>query len=203
MFTRLLLVVAFLLGVSVAAGEVASAGATSACTIYVTNFGSSSVSVIDGDTNTVTDTIPSGFPYGVAVAPSGTIFITNFLSGSVSVIDGLTDAVTATVTVGSNPLSAATSGCPSPSVVAVVDGDGRSIQVSGTDFPPSTAVTITLGSVTLGTATTEPDGSFDATFIEVDCTVTSGELTATAGAVAATTNVVLSACTPAAPAFTG
>ncbi|REV12817.1 YncE family protein, partial [Mycobacterium tuberculosis] len=58
--------------------------------VYVTNFGSGTVSVINPATNTVTGspiTIGNG-PSGVAVSPvTGLVFVTNFDSNTVSVID--------------------------------------------------------------------------------------------------------------------
>ena len=48
-------------------------------TVYVTNAGDGTVSVIDAATNTVTATIPVGaYPDGVAVDPAaGTVYVTN------------------------------------------------------------------------------------------------------------------------------
>ena len=48
-------------------------------TVYVTNYGDGTVSVIDAATNTVTATIPVGSgPDGVAVDPAaGTVYVTN------------------------------------------------------------------------------------------------------------------------------
>jgi len=56
--------------------------------IYVANFFSSTVSVINGATNTVIATIPVGsMPAGVAYDPSnGYIYVTNYGSGTVSII---------------------------------------------------------------------------------------------------------------------
>jgi YVTN family beta-propeller protein len=74
-------------------------------TIYVLNQTSNSVSVIDGATNTVTATIPTGnLPYGLAVNPvTNTIYVGNSLSSNVTVINGATNAVTATVATGTSP----------------------------------------------------------------------------------------------------
>ncbi|MFD1272958.1 YncE family protein [Streptomyces kaempferi] len=69
---------------------------------YVTNFGSTTVSVIDTATNTVTDTITVGTsPVGVAITPDGNhAYVANFGSNTVSVIDTATNTVTDTITVG-------------------------------------------------------------------------------------------------------
>ena len=57
--------------------------------IYVANEGSGMVSVINSQTNQVTQTINVGIqPYGVAYATSTKeIYVTNIVSGTVSVID--------------------------------------------------------------------------------------------------------------------
>ncbi len=66
-------------------------------TIYVANFLSSDVTVIDGATDstiTVTDPNASG-PYDVAVnEQTNTIYVPNFDSNNVTVIDGATNATT-------------------------------------------------------------------------------------------------------------
>ena len=72
---------------------------------YVTNFKDGTVSVISGQTSTVTATIPVGTsPVGVAVSPlTGDVYVTNFKDGTVSVISGQTSTVTATIPVGTSP----------------------------------------------------------------------------------------------------
>jgi len=85
--------------------------------IYVTNFGScspiycpsppgSTVSVIDGSTNSVTNTIQVGQgPRGISVNPSiNRVYVTNEFDRTVSVIDGSTNAVVNTIPVGSEPI---------------------------------------------------------------------------------------------------
>ncbi|AHM06714.1 Pe_pgrs family protein [Mycobacterium tuberculosis variant bovis BCG str. ATCC 35743] len=79
--------------------------------VYVTNFGSGTVSVINPATNTVTGspiTIGNG-PSGVAVSPvTGLVFVTNFYSNTVSVIDPTTNTVTGSpITVGTAPTGVA------------------------------------------------------------------------------------------------
>jgi len=60
--------------------------------IYVANYGSGTVSVINGKNNTVIATIPVGSdPMGVAYDSSnGYIYVANWYSGTVSVINGTT-----------------------------------------------------------------------------------------------------------------
>jgi len=58
-------------------------------TVYVTNFDNDMVSVINGQTNTVTAASRSGRTDGVAVNPStNTIYTANPGDGTVSVING-------------------------------------------------------------------------------------------------------------------
>ena len=74
--------------------------------VYVVNSGSDSVSVINGATNTVIDTIPVGSsPEGVSFDSSnGYVYFTNFGSKNVSVINGATNSVIDTINVGSEPV---------------------------------------------------------------------------------------------------
>ena len=62
-------------------------------TVYVTNAGDNTVSVIDEATMTVTHTIPVGTnPDAVAVDPdTRTVYVTNDNDDTVSVIDGATE----------------------------------------------------------------------------------------------------------------
>ncbi|CKV25847.1 PE_PGRS family protein [Mycobacterium tuberculosis] len=77
--------------------------------VFVTNFDSNTVSVIDPNTNTVTGSIPVGTgAYGVAVNPGGNIYVTNQFSNTVSVIDPVTNTVTGSITdVGLDPTGVA------------------------------------------------------------------------------------------------
>nr|WP_286036431.1 YncE family protein [Mycobacterium tuberculosis] len=77
--------------------------------VFVTNFDSNTVSVIDPNTNTVTGSIPVGTgAYGVAVNPGGNIYVTNQGSNTVSVIDPATNTVTGSpIPVGLDPTGVA------------------------------------------------------------------------------------------------
>jgi YVTN family beta-propeller protein len=68
-------------------------------TLYVTNTGNDTVSVIDGQTNTVTATIRVGrSPQGITVGPrSKDIYVANGITSTVSVIRGQTNTVFATI----------------------------------------------------------------------------------------------------------
>ncbi len=81
--------------------------------IYVTNFRNDTISVINGTTNKIDDSISidgSGFksaPYGIAVNPTtGNVYVANYEDNTTSVIDGKTNTVIANNTpVGINPQS--------------------------------------------------------------------------------------------------
>lgn len=70
--------------------------------IYVTNYDSGDVSVIDGTTNSVIATIPVGtYPWGLAVNPiTNRIYVSNEDDSSLSVIDGATNSVLSTIALG-------------------------------------------------------------------------------------------------------
>src|SRR5207245_9808040 len=67
--------------------------------VYATNQADNTISVIDGGTNTVIATVPTGnAPHGITVNPvTNTIYVGNRLDNTVSVIDGSTNTVTATI----------------------------------------------------------------------------------------------------------
>jgi YVTN family beta-propeller protein len=79
--------------------------------MYVANFLSNTVSVIDGNTNNVISTIPLGSnasPADIAFdSENGKVYVTNFNAGTVSVIDGNRNQVIATIAVGGNPTAIA------------------------------------------------------------------------------------------------
>jgi YVTN family beta-propeller protein len=101
---------------------------------YITNSGSSTVSVIDTATNKVIATIPVGkSPGGVVVSPDGSkVYAANNGSNSVSVIATATNTVIATIRVLANPLGVAVS--PDGSKVYVALNCGRS-QLDALDAP--------------------------------------------------------------------
>jgi YVTN family beta-propeller protein len=74
-------------------------------TVYVTNYGDGTVSVIDAATRAVTATIPVGTePDGVAVDPAAhTAYVANYGAGTVSVITAARPAPVTTLTSSPNP----------------------------------------------------------------------------------------------------
>ncbi|TVL94153.1 serine/threonine-protein kinase [Streptomyces sp. SAJ15] len=102
--------------------------------VYVANYDSSSVSVIDTATDrTVGDPIPVGdLPIGLAVSPDGRrAYVANYGPDSVSVIDTATDrTVGAPIPVGTDPAEVAVS--PDGRRVYVTNSISRSVSVIDT-----------------------------------------------------------------------
>ena len=99
-------------------------------TVYVPNSGDSTMSVIDGATNTVRATVAVGsYPSAVAVDPNTDIvYVPNAGDSTVSVIDGVTDTVTATIqNVGLHPDAVAVD--PTTSTVYVANAGNNSVSV--------------------------------------------------------------------------
>ena len=90
--------------------------------VYVTNFSSSNVSVINTASNTVVATVPVGAgPEGVAVTPDGaSVYVVNTNANSVSVISTATNTVTATTPVGTLPILVALAPEPFASLIAQI-----------------------------------------------------------------------------------
>ncbi|MCX2931191.1 CHAT domain-containing protein [Mycobacterium sp. CVI_P3] len=101
-------------------------------TAYVTNYGSGTVSVIDGHTYTrmIPDLETGGSPDGVAVDPdpnTPTIYVANNAGKTVWVIDGRSHTLIAPVDVGLHPNGIAVD--PVTRTVYVTNEDGRSVSV--------------------------------------------------------------------------
>lgn len=77
-------------------------------TVYVADFDSRRVSVLNAQTNTVTATVPMDFPAGLAVNPvTNMVDVANEEVNTMSVLNGQTNMVTATVRVGLWPTAVA------------------------------------------------------------------------------------------------
>ena len=120
-------------------------------TIYVANYYSGTVSVIDGATNTVTATVTVGtWPQGVGVDPTtDTIYVANENSDNVSVIDGATNAVTATIAVGYYPRGVWVD--PTTDTVYVANAGSHSVSVIDGATNAVTA-TVTVATNPIGVA---------------------------------------------------
>ncbi|AWN30655.1 IPT/TIG domain-containing protein [Streptomyces sp. NEAU-S7GS2] len=112
--------------------------------VYVTNFGSSSVSVIDTGTRTVITTIAaSSGPWGIAISPDGRrAYTACFGNSTVAVIDTATNTVTATVTGLNKPLDLVVT--PDGARVYVASQGGNRVDVI------STATHTVIASVPVG-----------------------------------------------------
>jgi len=117
-----------------AMGVLALSGSASARSVYVTNSGSGTVSVIDTDTNAVfANVVVAREPVDVAITPDGTrAYVVNKGSNTVSVIDTATLSVIANIVVGKEPAGIA------------IAPDGQYALVS--DFGEGTVAAIATGS---------------------------------------------------------
>jgi YVTN family beta-propeller protein len=111
---------------------------------YLTNSGSSTVSVIDPATNAVVATVPVGsVPTAVAVAPNGAFaYIVNQASNNVSVISAASNTVVATVAVGTQPIGIAIT--PNGAFAYVANFSSNNLSVI------STATNTVVGTIAVG-----------------------------------------------------
>lgn len=97
--------------------------------IYVLNYSTNTISVIDGQTDSLIGNIIVGTgPFGIGVnTVTNRIYVVNFGSNSVSVIDGATQAVITTITVGSYPVGVGIN--PSTNRIYVTNWGSHSVSV--------------------------------------------------------------------------
>ena len=119
--------------------------------VYVTNEFSNTISVINGATEMVADTIAVGsFPYGVAVNPfNDRIYVTNRGSNTVTVIDGPTNAKLSEISVGNSPVGIAVN--PSSNWIYVTNINSGTVSVID-GITNKVTDTITVGKAPYGTA---------------------------------------------------
>jgi YVTN family beta-propeller protein len=148
------ILITFLLCLCLLVGSV-SAGGTYA---YVTNYGGTTVSVIDTSTNTVSATVTGlNVPQGVAINPAGTYaYVTNYGINTVSVINTSTNTVSATVTVGSGPVNVAIN--PAGTYAYVTNYGSSTVSVINTSTNTVSA-TVTVGTHPIGVAI-NPAGTY-------------------------------------------
>jgi len=98
-------------------------------TVYISNFGSDSVSIINGSNNTIISTVSvGGSPYGISVnKETNKIYVANQLDNSVSVIDGSTNTVSATIPVDLKPIQLAIN--PKTNKIYVVNQNSNKVFV--------------------------------------------------------------------------
>jgi len=147
----------FVTGLTFFAGGSFTGTMTPLATVYITNEGSNSVSVIDPSTNTVVETVPVGSdPVQAVLSPNGTAaYVLNIGAGTVSVVNTSTNSVTATLRVGLLPGHAAVA--PDGSSVYITNTGSNSVSVIST-ATRSVVATIPVGLAPVGIAIT-PDGT--------------------------------------------
>jgi YVTN family beta-propeller protein len=113
--------------------------------VYVANFRSNNVSVINATTNTVVDTIDVGMgPRGI-LGYGTDVYVENFDDGTISVIDTNTNTVTDTIDVGNSPAGMAVVDGQifytrfQDGLVSVIDPTTKEVQVSVAVPPPPTS----------------------------------------------------------------
>ncbi|MCX6841729.1 MAG: T9SS type A sorting domain-containing protein [candidate division WOR-3 bacterium] len=120
--------------------------------IYVANYGSNDVTVIDGATNGTSTVATGSCPWGVAVNPvTNRIYVPNRYSGTVTVIDGATNGTT-TVAVGDYPQAVTVNPVTNniyvcnyrSSSVTVIDGATNATQTLTVDPSPSAVAVNTV-----------------------------------------------------------
>lgn len=147
--------------------------------IYVPNNLGNSVSVIDGDTDTVLTTISLGAgagPYFAAVnETTNKIYIANNFGNSVSVIDGTDDTVITTVPTGSGPRAIAIN--ETSNMIYVANYGASTVTViNGTDNTVSTTLDIGVGTRPTSLAVNETTNKlytanyWNNTISVIDCT---------------------------------
>lgn len=133
----------------------ASASATDR--LYIPNFDSNTVSIVDGTTNTVTGTTGVTLqPYGVGASPDGRyVYITSLGIDRVTVIDTSTGLMIKEINVGDAPFGVSVN--PAGTYAYVVNSESDSLSVISTSSL-SVVGTIAVGDGPHGIAIT-PDGS--------------------------------------------
>lgn len=107
--------------------------------VYVTNYGSNTVSKIIG--NRLVKTIPVGMgPRGICVTKDGKVYVANYLSSTVTVI--VNDVVVETIKVGYNPMGICTGrgtfvwvACAGSNIVSVLNGLNKEVDISVGNMP--------------------------------------------------------------------
>lgn len=133
---------------------------------YVPNSSSNNVSVIDTNTNLITDTITVGdFPAGVAITPNGQYaYVANFNGNNVSVIMTSTNTVIDTITVGTGAYEIAIT--PNGNYAYVTNETSSNVSVIM--ISNNTVIdTITVGSTPQGIAIT-PNGEYAYVVLDFD-----------------------------------
>jgi YVTN family beta-propeller protein len=120
--------------------------------VYVTNYSSQTVSVIDAGTRTVIrNPITFGRPYAVAVTPDGGhVYVTKTSQDKVSVIDTTINAVVATIPVGNTPFGVAVN--PAAPRAYVTNAGSNTVSVINTATKSVIAPSLNVGNRPFGVA---------------------------------------------------
>jgi YVTN family beta-propeller protein len=119
-------------------------------TVYVADFGSNTISVVD-QTFRVTTVFVDSSPWGVAVNPNNNqVFVTNSGSGTVTVIDGSTYAQVKDITVGSTPEGIAINSATNRAFVA--NSGSNTVTVIDTTTDSVTGSALPVGAAPWGVA---------------------------------------------------
>lgn len=125
--------------------------------LYVANYYSDSVSIINTATNTVSAAIAVGIgPLGISVSPDGSkVYVTNIYDSTISVINTTSNTVSATIPVGSGPAGVSIS--PDGSNVYIANSNDSSLSVINAATNTVSAI-IAVGIGPVGVSVT-PDGT--------------------------------------------
>ncbi len=118
--------------------------------VYVANFGSNDLSVINGTTNKIQANVTVGHhPHSVAVDPyRSMVYVTNWANGTLSVINGTTNKIEANLAVGRGPFSVAVNPFNSFVYVANRASDTLSV-INGTTNKIEANVTVGRGPISV------------------------------------------------------
>src|SRR5580700_9056251 len=113
--------------------------------VYVANYSSSDVTVIDGATNSTTTVAAGTNPYAVAVnSVTNQVYVANYTSNNVTVIDGATNSTT-TVSAGTNPYAVAVNSVTNNVYVANVSSNNVTVIQGATNATTTIAVGAYIG----------------------------------------------------------
>jgi YVTN family beta-propeller protein len=171
-----------------------SATDTVYASVYVPEAGGTTASlaaldVIDGATDTVTDTIalPTGSdPIGVAVdSLTDVVYVAEYFASAVAVIDGSTSTVTATISTGSGTSPREVAVDETSDVVWVADSSGNVFGISGTSNTVTQTVSFS-GEIVDGV---DVDPDTDTVYAAIESTPAVAVIDGSTGAISTTIGV--------------
>lgn len=151
---------------TVTVGSEPGASAASNGYLYVCNYSSGTVSVINASTNTVTATVTVGSEPDAIAISGGYAYVCNYGGGTVSVINTSTNSVSTTLTVGTNPRAIAIAG----SYAYVCNYGSANVTVINTSTN-SVSTTLTAGTDPIAIATAPSGYAYVCNFGSANVTV--------------------------------